>query len=194
MVIIVSAAPIFGVKLIETVQRMATSVGGSLMVDAENWMAHSGAASALLSIFTHRKTPQQFVILSGDVHYSFAYDVSVRFRSQSPSIYQITSSGLKNQFPEKMLPWFDKLNGWLYGYFSPLNLFTKRKRMRVRGRRPNGDIRQRLVNNSGIGLVAFADNGAPTTISVLHGDMSETYFDPPGHRFQKESKAHSDTR
>ncbi|QYK05776.1 alkaline phosphatase D family protein [Shewanella zhangzhouensis] len=178
-VIIVSAAPMFGVKLIESVQRTATLLGGSLLVDAENWMAHPGAAGALLSMFMHRKTPQEFIILSGDVHYSFAYDVSIRFRHASPNIYQITSSGIKNQFPEKLLPWFDKLNGWLYGYFSPLNLFTKRKRMLIRGRRPNGERSKRLVNQSGIGLVHLSESGAPRRIAVLHADMSQTEFLPP---------------
>lgn len=178
-VIIVSPAPMFGVKVIEAVQRMATFMGASLLVDAENWMAHPGAANALLSIFMHRKTPEQFVILSGDVHYSFAYDISIRFRRSSPKIYQITCSGIKNQFPEKLLPLFDKLNGWLYGHFSPLNLFTKRKRMSLRGRRPNGERSKRLVNRSGIGILVLADNGEPTKIAVLHGDMSETRFEPP---------------
>lgn len=178
-VIIVSPAPMFGVKLIEAVQRTATLLGGSLLVDAENWMAHPGAAGALLAMFMHRKTPQEFIILSGDVHYSFAYDVRIRFRHASPNIYQITSSGIKNQFPEKLLPWFDKLNGWLYGYFSPLNLFTKRKRMLIRGRRPNGEPSKRLVNQSGIGLVHLSDSGAPSRIAVLHADMSQTEFLPP---------------
>ncbi|ABN63349.1 alkaline phosphatase D family protein [Shewanella baltica] len=178
-VIIVSPAPMFGVKLIEAVQRTATLMGASLLVDAENWMAHPGAANALLSIFMHRKTPEEFVILSGDVHYSFSYDISIRFRRSSPNIYQITCSGIKNHFPEKLLPIFDKINGWLYGHFSPLNLLTKRKRMSLRGRRPNGAPSKRLVNKSGIGILELADDGAPTKIAVLHGDMSETLFEPP---------------
>ncbi|MDT3308404.1 alkaline phosphatase D family protein [Shewanella vaxholmensis] len=178
-VIIVSPAPMFGVKLIEAIQRTATLMGASLLVDAENWMAHPGAANALLSIFMHRKTPEEFVILSGDVHYSFSYDISIRFRRSSPNIYQITCSGIKNHFPEKLLPIFDKLNGWLYGHFSPLNLLTKRKRMSLRGRRPNGAPSKRLVNKSGIGILELADDGAPTKIAVLHGDMSETLFEPP---------------
>lgn len=178
-VIIVSPAPMFGVKLIEAIQRSATFIGASLLVDAENWMAHPGAANTLLSIFLHRKTPEQFIILSGDVHYSFSYDIRIRFRRGSPHIYQITCSGIKNQFPEKLLPWFEKLNGWLYGHFSPLNLLTKRKRMLIRGRRPNGERSKRLVNNSGIGMLAVADDGAPTQISVLHADMTVTHFDPP---------------
>lgn len=178
-VIIVSPAPMFGVKLIEAIQRTATLMGASLLVDAENWMAHPGAANALLSIFMHRKTPEEFVILSGDVHYSFSYDIIIRFRRSSPNIYQITCSGIKNHFPEKLLPIFDKLNGWLYGHFSPLNLLTKRKRMSLRGRRPNGAPSKRLMNKSGIGILELADDGAPTKIAVLHGDMSETLFEPP---------------
>jgi hypothetical protein len=122
------------------------------------------------------------VILSGDVHYSFSYDISIRFRDAGPAIYQITCSGIKNQFPEKLLPYFDKFNGWLYGYFSPLNFFTKRKRMSIRGRRPNGARSKRLMNTSGIGRGELAKNGAPTKIAVLHADMSETEFLPPRHR------------
>lgn len=182
-VIIVSPAPMFGVKIIETVQRSMTAIGASLLVDAENWMAHPGAATSLLSIFMHRKTPQEFVILSGDVHYSFAYDINIRFRQSSPNIYQICCSGIKNQFPEKLLPIFDRLNGWLYGHFSPLNLLTKRKRMSIRGRRPNGMRSQRLMNKSGIGRVRFAENGAPSEIAVLHSDMTETQFEPPRKRY-----------
>ena len=34
----------FGVKLIEVVQRLCTFAGQALTVDAENWMAHRGAA------------------------------------------------------------------------------------------------------------------------------------------------------
>lgn len=180
-VIIVSPAPMYGVKVIETIQRIATMCGASLMVDAENWMAHPGTANTLLSIFMHRKTPQQFVILSGDVHYSFAYEVGIRFRHGGPQIYQITCSGLKNQFPEKLLLCFDKLNAWLYGYYSPLNFFTKRKRMTIRGCKPNNAKDKRLVNHSGIGMVSFADNGAPSKIAVLHSDMTETQFIPPKH-------------
>ncbi|NRD72339.1 alkaline phosphatase family protein [Shewanella sp. VB17] len=180
-VIIVSAAPMFGVKFIETIQKIATLLGASLLVDAENWMAHPGTANTLMRIFQHRQTPEQFVILSGDVHYSFAYDIRIRFRKGGPKIYQITCSGIKNQFPEKLLPLLDKINGWLYGRFSPLNFFTKRKRMSIRGRRPNDARSQRLFNKSGIGMVRFASNGAPTKIAVLHADMSQTDFKLPSH-------------
>ncbi len=50
-VLLVSPAPIFGVKLIEVVQRIITYCGHPLVVDAENWMAHPGSANVILNIF-----------------------------------------------------------------------------------------------------------------------------------------------
>jgi hypothetical protein len=113
-VILVSPAPMFGVKLIEVIQQLFTWAGRPLMVDAENWMAHRGAANVLLNLFRHSKTPQHFIILSGDVHYSFAYQVQLRGRQGGPDIWQITSSGIKNEFPARLLDVLDRLNRWLY--------------------------------------------------------------------------------
>lgn len=170
-VILVSPAPIFGVKLIEVVQRVFTWFGGSLMVDAENWMAHPGSANVILNIFRHRRTPHNFTILSGDVHYSFVYDVRLRHHEQTPHIWQITASGIKNAFPEKLLKYFDKLNRWLFASYSPLNWFTRRRHMRIQQRRPTehaGRYRhQRLYNGSGIGRVFFDEAGAPERIEIL---------------------------
>ncbi len=39
-VVVVSPAPMFGVKFIETLQAAATKLGNPLIIDAENWMAH----------------------------------------------------------------------------------------------------------------------------------------------------------
>ncbi|HAO75236.1 MAG TPA: hypothetical protein DCW62_09470, partial [Pseudomonas sp.] len=50
-VLIVSPAPMFGVKLIEAVQRVFSWAGQPLLVDAENWMAHRGAAHVMMNIF-----------------------------------------------------------------------------------------------------------------------------------------------
>ena len=136
-VILVSPAPMFGIKSIEAVQRIFTWLGQPLMVDAENWMAHPGSASTLLNMFAHKKTPRHFVILSGDVHYSFVFDIVYRFKRSSPRVWQITSSGIKNTFPQTLLTWLEKSNNLLFGPYSPLNLFTKRKRMRLRQRIPS---------------------------------------------------------
>lgn len=175
-VILVSPAPIFGVKLIESIQRLATLLGQSLAVDAENWMAHPGSANTILNVFRHSKTPQHFVILSGDVHYSFVYDIQLRFHKSSPKIWQITSSGIKNQFPSTLINILDRANRFLYSVYSPLNLFTKRRDMIVRQRKVIGNKQRRLIERSGLGYLELNDDGSPQRIYDLHNDGQMTEF------------------
>lgn len=176
--IIISPAPMFGVKLIEAIQEVFTFFGKPLLVDAENWMAHQGAAEVMLNIFAHRNTPSNFTILSGDVHYSFVYDVHLKQHEKGPNIWQITSSGIKNEFPDKLLEWLDKLNRWLYAPYSPLNWFTKRRRFRITPRRPSlRDAGERVWNGSGIGYVEFSDDGQPRVIKQLNASGGECLFD-----------------
>lgn len=176
-VILISPAPIFGVKFIEVIQRIFTFFGKALVVDAENWMAHPGSASVILNIFLHKRTPQRFTILSGDVHYSFAFDVSIRRRNQSPEIFQITASGIKNNFPSKLLNVMNVLDRLLYGSLSPLNIFTKRRRMKVKSRRVDGKRGRRLVNESGIGRLLLDENGAPKAVELLTSDGKTRQFE-----------------
>jgi hypothetical protein len=186
-VVMVSPAPIFGVKLIEVIQRIFTWFGFPLMVDAENWMAHPGSAHAILNIFRHPKTPQHFIILSGDVHYSFVYDVELRGRIRGPDIWQICSSGLRNTFPEKLLAVLDHANRWLYSPRSPLNWLTRRRAMRVIPRKPEGTARgRRLLNQCGIGLVEIDVDGTPWRIRQLLDDESAVSFS----RREAESRWH----
>ncbi len=171
--IIVSPAPVFGVKLIEAIQRVFSWFGYPLLVDAENWMAHRGAAQVILNIFGHSRTPGNYVILSGDVHYSFVYEILIRKRSGGPRIWQITSSGIKNEFPRRLLDTFDRLNRWLYSPRSPLNWFTKRRRMKVIPRTPqHSKAGERLWNSAGIGQVFFNERGEPILIHQLNADGS----------------------
>ncbi|WP_089689017.1 alkaline phosphatase D family protein [Billgrantia gudaonensis] len=179
-VIIVSPAPMFGVKLIEGIQKLFTLAGRPLLVDAENWMAHRGAASVMLNIFRHSRTPGNYVILSGDVHYSFAYDIRIRHRQAGPRLWQITSSGIKNAFPDTLLDWFDRANRWLYAPRSPLNWFTKRRRMAVTPRDPDrAKAGERLWNGSGIGLVDIDAEGRPQAIRQLDARGFDVDFPPP---------------
>lgn len=169
--IIVSPAPIFGVKLIETVQRVFSWCGYPLLVDAENWMAHRGAAQVILNIFRHSRTPGNYVILSGDVHYSFVYEVLIRHRDAGPRLWQVTSSGIKNEFPRRLLDTFDRLNRWLYAPRSPLNWFTKRRLMSVQPHTPeHSKAGERLWNSAGIGQVYFNEDGQPHSISQLNAN------------------------
>ncbi|MCO7503148.1 MULTISPECIES: alkaline phosphatase D family protein [unclassified Pseudomonas] len=169
--IIVSPAPLFGVKLIETIQRVFSWCGYPLLVDAENWMAHRGAAQVILNIFRHSRTPGHYVILSGDVHYSFVYEVMIRHKRGAPHLWQITSSGIKNEFPRRLLDVFDRLNRWLYAPRSPLNWFTKRRLMQVVPRTPaHSKAGERLWNSAGLGQVLFNAQGQPERIFQLNAN------------------------
>jgi hypothetical protein len=170
-VLLVSPAPIFGVKLIEAIQRVFTWLGRPLLVDAENWMAHPGAAQVILNIFRHPRTPDHFVVLSGDVHYSFVYDVEHRGESRGPDIWQICSSGFRNAFPDRLLAVLDRANRWLYSPNSPLNWLTRRRRMRVIPSKPEGTRRgRRLLNGSGVGVVELDPDGRPWRIRQRMAD------------------------
>jgi hypothetical protein len=119
------------------------------------------------------------VILSGDVHYSFVYDVELRGRDRlrGPHIWQICSSGLRNEFPPRLLAILDHLNRWLYSPRSPLNWFTMRRRMRVTPRKPEGMSHgRRLLDGSSIGLVELDESGAPIRIRELLGNGSSSEF------------------
>ncbi|MDM7861453.1 alkaline phosphatase family protein [Alteromonas sp. ASW11-36] len=179
-VIVISAAPIYGLKFIEAVQKVFTFFGAALMVDAENWMAHKGTAEVILNIFRHYKTPPLFVILSGDVHYSFVYDVTTRFRRHSPKILQFTSSGFKNAFPPGLLKWFERCNRLFYSKRSPLNWFTRRRNMRIDERDPEPNHRDitmgNVVNAPAIGLLVLDDKGEPTDCSVILADGKRIQF------------------
>lgn len=170
-VILVSAAPIFGVKLIEVVQSIFTYFGHALTVDAENWMAHPGSGNTILNIFRHARTPQNFIILSGDVHYSFVYDVALRHYKTNPNIWQITSSGIKNEFPHRLLRLFDRLNRILFSANSPLNKLTRRRAMKIQQRRPSNYQgryqHQRLLNSNSIGRVWIDNEGKPYQIETV---------------------------
>jgi hypothetical protein len=164
-VLLVSPTPIFGVKLIDNIQQIFTWFGFQLMVDAENWMAHPGSAEAMLNIFRHPKTPPNFVVLSGDVHCSFFYDVELRGTDHGPDIWQICSCALRNEFPPRLLDLLDRANRWLYAPRSPLNWFTRRRRMRIIPRKPEGTPHgRRLLNGCGVGLVEIDHQGVPWRI------------------------------
>lgn len=169
--VIVSPTPMFGVKLIEIVQRICTFAGLALTVDAENWMAHRGAASVVLNIFRHSRTPGNYVVLSGDVHYSFVYDVQVRDQDRTPHIWQVTSSGIKNEFPRRLLDWLDRLNRWLYSPRSPLNWFTQRRALAISPRLPDQRRHgERLWNGAGIGQLLLDAQGRPARILQHNAD------------------------
>ncbi|TMS79646.1 alkaline phosphatase D family protein [Pseudoalteromonas sp. S554] len=175
-VIIVSPAPVFGVKSIEAIQAAFNICGQPLMVDVENWMAHEGSAKKLLDTFRRTDTPNETLILSGDVHYSFCFSVQKRFGDHPNRIWQLTASGIKNEFPRKLINVLDKLDSILYGPKSPLNFFTKRWHMEVDKHQTLGEGQKYLVSDSAISLITL-DNGDLSRYQLIHGDGHTTEFD-----------------
>lgn len=175
-VIIVSPAPVFGVKSIEAIQAIFNLCGEPLMVDVENWMAHEGSAKKLLDTFRRPDTPDETIILSGDVHYSFCFSVKARFSERDNRIWQLTASGIKNEFPRKLINALDKLDSLLYKPYSPLNLFTKRWQMRVNKHDTTTGPQKHLVSHAAISLITL-EEGHLQRYQLLHDDGSQTEFD-----------------
>ncbi|WP_405632208.1 metallophosphatase [Pseudoalteromonas sp. Ld20] len=175
-VIIVSPAPVFGVKSIEAIQALFNMCGQPLLVDVENWMAHEGSAKKLLDTFRRDDTPKETLILSGDVHYSFCFSVQKRFGKHPNRIWQLTASGIKNEFPRKLINILDKLDSILYSPKSPLNFFTKRWHMEVDKHQTIGDGQKYLVSDSAISLIDLKQ-GKLARYQLLHPDNRTTEFD-----------------
>lgn len=184
-VILVSAAPVFGLKWIETLQQWASSWGLALAVDAENWMAHGGTARTFLNLLSAHS--RRITLLSGDVHYSFVYDVVLRFRDvlprgshHGPRIWQITASGFKNAFPQRLLNHLAQTNRWMYHPLSPLNLLTKRRNLWVQPRQVTDSEgnRTEALSHPGIGQVRFNEQGKPVHISIFDQHQSFVFEEP----------------
>ncbi|MDP4487242.1 metallophosphatase [Pseudoalteromonas piscicida] len=175
-VLMVSPAPVFGVKAIETIQAVFNTCGEPLMVDVENWMAHEGAAKKLIEIFKRPDTPKETIILSGDVHYSFCFSVQARFGRHDNRIWQLTASGIKNEFPKPLINILDKMDTILYAKYSPLNLFTKRWQLSVSKHPSSLKKHGYLVSDSAISLVTL-ENGLLEKYELLHGTGIHSHFE-----------------
>ena len=170
-VLVVSAAPVFGVKAIEVVQKGCEIVGQELLVDVENWMAHQGSAKKLMNMLRHDDAPNEVIIISGDVHYSFCFSAQRRFSSDTDKIWQLTCSGFKNEFPQGLIKFFDIVDRFLYSEHSPLNWFTKRRKMAINHHPISVDGKQtrHLHSQSAAGLVKLTDEGYLQEYNLLTG-------------------------
>lgn len=177
-IIIMSPAPVFGVKAIEAVQAIFNACGHPLVVDVENWMAHEGAARKLMDIFRRSDTPIETIILSGDVHYSFCFSVQARFGQHDNRIWQLTASGIKNEFPKTLLKCFDHLDSFLYARWSPLNFFTKRWQMKVTKHLCRSEHLRSpyLLSHAAISLIEL-ENNKLSGYYLLHSDGSKSDFE-----------------
>src|SRR3546814_18695649 len=113
----------------------------------------------------------------------------------SDLIWQITSSGIKNEFPRRLLDWLDRLNRWLYSPRSPLNWFTQRRDLAISPRLPDQRHHgERLWNGAGIGQIqldaqvhpvrivqhhAHARSSTQVRVSNSLAQFTKMYFHPP---------------
>lgn len=90
--LILSAAPVLGVALLEWVQKKAARLGWGLKLDDEPW-GHSGSYRRLLELLLARSPA---LVLSGDVHFGFGASL---FDKKQPEtrVVSLTSSALKNR-------------------------------------------------------------------------------------------------
>lgn len=183
-ILVVSPAPVFGVKSIEVVQKGCEIVGQELLVDVENWMAHQGSANKLMSMLRHDKAPDEVIIMSGDVHYSFCFSAERRFSSSTDKIWQLTCSGFKNEFPQKLLKFFDYIDRFLYSPYSLLNIFTKRRKLAIdhhplfEPSKPNKKGKQRHLHSESVaGLVILNEKGQLQEFSLLTARDEKLTFD-----------------
>jgi hypothetical protein len=114
ILIVVSAAPVLGLAVIEelaqpigargyfdfissVVMRREPEITGYLEFDMEAWSLHTERFEALLARFNQMG---RVVILSGDVHYSFSAEMDYwkNAQPQPGRIVQLTSSALKNEW------------------------------------------------------------------------------------------------
>ena len=68
---------------------------------------------------------------------------------------------MKNEFPRRLLDWFDRLNRWLYAPRSPLNWLTSGGAGSRAACADRSRAGERLWNGSGIGLLVLDEQGRP---------------------------------
>lgn len=181
-ILVVSPAPVFGVKAIEVMQSGCEMIGQELLVDVENWMAHKGSAKKLMNMLRHDSAPDEVIILSGDVHYSFCFSAQRRFSSDTDKIWQLTCSGFKNEFPQKLINFFDSIDRFLYSKHSPLNIFTKRRKLAIEHHQLEIDAKRKkhLYSQSAAGIVRLTDEGYLQDFDLVTGDGNILSFDMEG--------------
>jgi len=108
-IIIVSAAPVFGLLVMEWIQKKKIAHGTSaLEMDMEQWRDNQTGQATFLRFIVERIAPEFCVFLSGDVHYGFSagvdYVLDPSFGRATFGRYvrfiQLTASALKNESPK----------------------------------------------------------------------------------------------
>lgn len=93
--VVISAAPVLGLRFIEVAQDLAAQLLSARTVDAESWSLDADAFAGLLGRLARRR---RVIVLSGDVHFAFAAVARPQGASaDSPVVVNFTASGFQNQ-------------------------------------------------------------------------------------------------
>lgn len=95
--ILISPSPVLGQEFLEWIQQLMTKVGKISTVDAEFWRGDKATFNQLMATLTDTLKLKRCVILSGDVHHSYAFKGRLKHLSGETIIQQFTCSALRNR-------------------------------------------------------------------------------------------------
>jgi len=124
--ILVSPTPVYGFIPIEAGQSFLKKIGlSNASLDIESWSANAKGLETFQAKISETMIPKWCLILSGDVHYSFARQINLASNKvpTGVDIWQLTSSPLKNKsthhFVFSLLRKFEKLLTKETNYIKP---------------------------------------------------------------------------
>lgn len=97
--ILISPSPVLGQEFIEWIQQLMAKVGKISTVDAEFWRGDKATFNQLMTTLSETLKLNRCVILSGDVHHSYAFKGRLKHSAGETIIQQFTCSALRNRSP-----------------------------------------------------------------------------------------------
>jgi hypothetical protein len=132
---VIAQTPVLGLPFVEEQQRGATG-DGIWENDVEAWSLHEDAYQRLLGALAFRR--RRVVVLSGDVHYTFAarmtywaarpYGQAQQAAPLAAAIAQLNSSALKNQTSDAVFADTERLHVGGYNQFYVKNIARRAER------------------------------------------------------------------
>ncbi|UZE97649.1 metallophosphoesterase family protein [Alkalimarinus alittae] len=98
-IILVSPSPVLGQEFLEWIQQLMTKVGKISSVDAEFWRGDKPTFNQLMHTLNNTFKLKRCIILSGDVHHSYAFKGRLKHSAGETILQQFTCSALRNRSP-----------------------------------------------------------------------------------------------
>lgn len=98
--IIISAVPVFSFTFLESLQDWIARRGKvfSELVDSEGWRSNPGSFLRLAQAFKAFRG-EAIAVISGDLHFGFVREATIKYAGTSKKILQLTSSAIRNEAP-----------------------------------------------------------------------------------------------